>query len=35
VEIASKMHSIQSFFINSYWFFLLCLFVSGDDYRQD
>jgi hypothetical protein len=35
VEIASKMHSIQSFFINSYWFFLFCLFVSGDDYRQD
>lgn len=35
VEIASKMHSIQSFFINSYWFFLFCLFLSGDDYRQD
>jgi hypothetical protein len=35
VEIASKMHSIQSFFINSYLLFLFWLFVSGDDYRQD
>jgi hypothetical protein len=33
VEIASKMNSIQSFFINSSCFFLFCLFVSGDDYR--